>query len=130
MKRGLFGIVLALAFAGAALALKFAQHHQMISADFATRAFQAAIGLVLAAYGNLMPKSEPECGDVWSARKQALLRTGGWLFTIAGLGYAVIWLAVPMERASDLSMALVGSATAITLVYTLWVAVTSRRRPS
>lgn len=130
MKRGFASIVLALVFVGGALALKFAQHRHLITPDFSTRAFQAAIGLVLAAYGNLIPKSEPECGDVWSARKQSLLRTGGWLFTIAGLSYAAIWLAAPLERASDFGMAVVGTATAITLAYTLWVAATSRRRSS
>jgi hypothetical protein len=121
-------IVLALLISGVALALKFLQRDHLIAPEMTTRAFQVMIGLVLAFYGNIMPKGTPNCGDAWSKRKQTLLRVGGWAFVIAGLGYAGIWLVAPMGSASDASMALVAAATAITLVWTVWTVATRPRR--
>ena len=123
-------VALALAFAALALGLKYSLRHQMISEETSTRSFQAALGFLIAFYGNMMPKNAPVCGEEgsWSRRKQSLLRVGGWLFVIAGLGYAAIWLAVPISIASDTSMVLVATATTIVLVYTLWVVFTSPRK--
>jgi uncharacterized membrane protein len=63
-----------------------------------------ASGLLLAAWGNYLPKllspwnQEDEPFD-W----QRVHRFAGWLATIGGLAVAVIWLALPVERAAAVS---------------------------
>jgi hypothetical protein len=67
----------------------------------AVRIFGIATGLVLAYYGNVIPKRSG-CVDPVSdgaARRQRLLRFSGWIFTLAGLAYAAIWALAPLGDA-------------------------------
>ncbi len=98
----------------ASLILKYAQHAQMISPDAAARGGQAAIGLVLVLYANLMPKR------IATGRRQVALRAGGWAFALAGLAYAALWMFAPLDLAWPASMAILGAAVAICFGYTLW----------
>ena len=94
--------------------LKWAEHARLLAPDHASRGGQVAIGLVLAAYANLMPKR------VASARTQTALRAGGWAFLLAGFGYALLWALAPVSLAWPASLALVGAATLICLIFTAW----------
>jgi hypothetical protein len=65
-----------------------------------------ATGLIIAAYGNVVPKRllcvDPTSPD--AARKQALQRFCGWLFVLAGLANAAIWAVAPVKQAALWSM--------------------------
>jgi dipeptide/tripeptide permease len=114
------------ALLAAAAALRLAENRHHISADFAARAVQVAIGLSLAAYANLMPKQRPYPAAP-SGRRQAALRAGAWSLTLAGLAYAALALLAPMPTASTAALAAVGTAVAITLIYAVWACVADRR---
>ena len=72
----------------------------------APRLFGIATGLILAAYGNIAPRQlvRYDADSDRPARKQAIIRFSGWIFTLAGLGYALIWLVAPPGKAATLSM--------------------------
>ena len=108
----------------AAAALKYGQAHELVSAVFVTRMTQVGIGVVLALYGNFIPKNAtrsrgPACTP---SRMQSLLRFGGWAFTLAGLGYAGLWAFAPVAVANAAAMPLVAAATAATAGYCGWAA--------
>ena len=56
LKRTSFAVALAVLILGTAAALRYAQGLDLIGADAARRTMQVMIGLILAAYANLMPK--------------------------------------------------------------------------
>jgi len=92
------------------------------------RAFGIVMGLILVAFGNVIPKKLPELGDGTAqiqARKQARLRFAGWVFVLAGLGHSLIWLILPLEWANTAAMIDVGAGLLIIAVASL---ITSRKR--
>jgi hypothetical protein len=93
---------------------KYAQAAHMIAPDTAARAVQVAIGLMLAIYANFMPKR------VAAERTRIALRAGGWAFTLAGLGYALLWAFAGRALAEPFSTALVASALLVCLAYAAW----------
>ena len=81
----------------------------------AVRIFGIATGLILAYYGNVIPKRSA-CVDPVSdsaARRQRLLRFSGWVFTLAGLACAATWALAPL---GDASWAMLPVAAALLLV--------------
>ena len=104
----------------AALGLKAAEHAQLVPAAIGDRTFQVMIGLGLAFYGNFIPK---RIGAVRSAvaagRRQTMLRVSGWAFTLAGLAYAALTVALPVPLGATLGMAAIASALAVTVVFSL-----------
>jgi hypothetical protein len=128
IKRLSFAIALAVFILAAAAGLRYAEGAGMVGADGARRTMQVLIGLVLAAYANLMPKQlgrrrgSPQA----EARAQAALRVGGWSLTLAGLLYAALWAFAPPAVADIASMAVVAAALAATLGYALWAGATCR----
>jgi hypothetical protein len=116
-------LIASLAVAGVMLAvaagLKYSESIGFIGHDLKVRGVQVVIGLMLAGYANFMPKSlgSPR-GSMEAARwAQSALRVGGWSFTIAGLGYALMWALAPLDVADVMSMLLVVSAMVATLGY-------------
>ncbi|WP_394760515.1 hypothetical protein [Phenylobacterium sp.] len=111
-------LIAAAVLLAAALGLKFAERGGLVSHDMALRAVQALIGLGLAVYANVMPKRLGRFRNPAAAqRAQAALRTGGWAFTLGGLGYAVTSL-LPVP---DLvPVILLSTATAYVLGYAAW----------
>ena len=89
------------------------------------------VGAYLAVTGNAMPRmllptsSMPGGG----ARVQAFQRHAGWTWVLCGLGYAMAWLALPIDAAGPISMALVATAMIVTIVQLLRVR-KPRPRPS
>jgi hypothetical protein len=71
------------------------------------RLFGIMCGFILAAYANVIPRRlvRYEPGSDGPARRQACLRFCGWVFALAGLTNAAIWLMTPLESAALLSMA-------------------------
>jgi hypothetical protein len=112
------GIVVATLLIALALALVYARAKGLLDrgdGSPAVRIFGVATGLVLAYYGNVIPKRSA-CVDPVSdsaARRQRLLRFSGWVFTLAGLFYAAIWALAPL---GDASWAMLPIAAALVVV--------------
>ncbi|WP_339872430.1 hypothetical protein [uncultured Brevundimonas sp.] len=118
----LAGLLLALA-AG----LRLAEGNGLIDGETARRGVQVAIGLILAGFANRMPKQIRRWrGAAADAREQRALRVGGWSLTLAGLVHAALWAFAPLAVADTLAMAVVATATLITLGYALWAMVLCR----
>jgi len=113
----IYGALGGAAILGAALALKWAQHHNLVSAEFVQRGVLVIIGLYLAVYANFIPKKVPglKISPARAAKVQAASRLNGWLFCLAGLGYAAIWAFAPLGVAGTASVAVVGGAMAVVL---------------
>lgn len=80
---------------------------------------QVFVGLMLAAYSNLMPKDVGRWRATAqaAARVQSALRVGGWSMTLAGLTYAGLWAFAPLGVADVASTIVVATATLITMGY-------------
>ena len=119
LKRTSFAVALAVLILGTAAALRYAQGLDLIGADAARRTMQVTIGLMLAAYSNLMPKDVGpwRTSAAAVARTQSALRVGGWSMTLAGLAYAGLWAFAPLAFADVASTVVVASAMVITMGY-------------
>lgn len=107
-----------LACAGAilvmALAAKAAQKAGVLEADTVTRMVIGANGLLIAWYGNLMPKT-----FVPNACARRVRRVGGWAMALSGLVYAGLFLSAPLPVAFSLGSVAVAAGIAVTLGYAL-----------
>lgn len=130
LKRTSYAIALAVLFLGTAAALSYAQSIDLIGPDSAKRIMQVFSGLILAAYGNLMPKDVGRwrASAVAAARAQSALRVGGWSMTLAGLAYAALWAFTPLAFANIASVAVVASALLITMGYAGWTLLACRAK--
>ncbi len=117
--RILLSVALAALLMGTSAALAYAQAVDLIAPDTAKRIVQVLIGLMLAAYANLMPKDVGRWrpSPVAVARAQSALRVGGWSLTLAGLAHAGLWAFAPLSVAHSASTAVVATAMLITMVY-------------
>ena len=101
-------VITDLAWGGGILALalvaSFARHQGYIDHDTTTRIVLGATGLMIASFGNRMPKRM-----VPNARARQATRVGGWSLAISGLIYAGLWAFAP------LNVALIGGCGAIIL---------------
>jgi len=79
------------------------------------------VGAYLAVTGNAMPRMLPPTSSMpcGGARVQAFQRHAGWTWVLCGLGYAMAWLALPIDAAGPISMALVVTAMIVTIVQLL-----------
>jgi hypothetical protein len=128
LKRMSIALALAVFIVAASASLRYAESAESISPEAARRAMQVLIGLILAAYANLMPKDlGPWRGSVRAAaRSQSAVRVGGWSMTLAGLGYAGLWAVAPIAVADVVSMLVVASALLVTVGYGIWACVSCR----
>jgi hypothetical protein len=85
--------------------------------DLSSRLFGIAGGLILAAYGNVIPRQldryEPAKCD--PARWQRLQRRAAWAFVLAGLACAAIYALLPVRAAALWSTVPVGAAILLVL---------------
>ena len=77
-----------------ALAATLAHRLGVIDTDAVTRIVMGATGLMVAWYGNRMPKTFAP-----SRCAQQIARLGGWSLAISGLIYAGLWMFAPIETA-------------------------------
>jgi hypothetical protein len=87
-----------------ALAATFARQQGHIDGDMVNRIVMGATGLMVAWFGNRMPKAV-----VPSAWGRQANRVGGWSMALSGLVYAGLWAFAPFQ------VALVGGCGAIIL---------------
>jgi hypothetical protein len=119
-------IVTGLAFAavvlGGAALLKWAEHGGMVTPETARQIVQISLGLVVAFYGNYVPKqiARRAFSPQAARRAQNALRFGGWSLTLAGLAYAALWALTPADFAGTASLIVLAGATAATMAYSLW----------
>jgi hypothetical protein len=98
------------------LALVATQARQLgyMEADTVTRVVMGATGLMIAWFGNRMPKA-------WvptpAARK--VTRLGGWSLALSGLVYAALWAFAPFDTAVLVGCAAVAAGMAVTIGYSL-----------
>jgi len=128
IKRTSIAVALAVFILATAAGLRYAQDLERISPDAARRTMQVMIGLILAAYANLMPKDVGRwrASARAAARSQAVLRIGGWSLTLAGLGYAGLWAVAPIAVADVAATTIVAIATLVTVGYGVWAFVSCR----
>ena len=85
--------------------------------DLSSRLFGIAGGLILAAYGNVIPRQleryDPAKCD--PARWQRLQRRAAWAFVLAGLACAAIYALLPVRAAALWSIVPVGAAILLVL---------------
>ena len=79
------------------------------------------LGAYLAVTGNAIPRMLPPMSSMQcdGARVQAFQRLAGWTWVLCGLGFATAWLALPIDVAESVSMALVVAAMIVTIVQLL-----------
>lgn len=115
MNRQAVGDILwGLAIAALALALSFARRLGHVDQDTVMRIVIAANGLLIARFGNRMPKA-----FVPNPHARRAMRVGGWALVLSGLAFAGFWLFAPMPVASIGSVCAVVVGIAVTLGYCL-----------
>lgn len=119
-------IIAALAILGGTLLLRELVHAGMLDGSVGTRAVMLTNGIIVALFGNLTPKSlkAPRHSIEAERRVQSALRRTGWAITLAGLVYALVWLAAPEDVAQPVSLGVLGLA----VLYALYVALRCRMR--
>jgi len=129
-KRTSVAVAVAILVMASAAVLRYAQGAGLIEEDAARRTMQVMIGLILAAYANLMPKDVGpwQASALAVARAQSTLRVGGWSMTLAGLAYAGLWAFAPLGFVNLASMVVVASAMVIMMGYGAWALVACRSK--
>ena len=124
-----FSLIVAGLMLAAAAALKLAGSLDLIDPEGVKRGAQVIIGLVLAAYANNMPKGVggPMTSTIAARRSQSALRFGGWLFTLAGLGYAAAWAFAPIGVADAVATGIVAVAMVSVMSFAGWTLLACRR---
>jgi hypothetical protein len=111
-------LIESLAWAGGILALalgaSFAREQGYLDGDTVTRVVIGANGLMIAWFGNRMPKAV-----VPSAGARRAMRVGGWSMVLSGLVYAGLWAFAPIPVAIVGGCAAVVAGIAVTLGYCL-----------
>ena len=97
--------------------------------DSGRRTTMIIIGAYLAATGNALPRMLPPVSLMQgnAPRVQAFHRLAGWTWVLGGLGFAAAWLALPIDAALPVSMALVVAAIIVTIVQLLRLRKPARR---
>ncbi len=99
-----------------ALGARFARELGYIDGDTVERLVLGATGLMIAWFGNRMPKAVAPSAD---ARK--VTRVGGWSMFLSGLVYAGLWAFAPIPVAIAGGSGAVVAGMAVTLGYCLWL---------
>jgi len=97
-----------------ALAASFARQQGYIDGDMVNRIVMGATGLMIAWFGNRMPKAIAP-----SASARQVARVGGWSLALSGLVYAGLWAFAPFEVALIGGCGAIIAGMAVTLGYCL-----------
>jgi len=111
-------LISALTWAGGvcalALVMTFARKLGYVEVDTVTRVVIGANGLMVAWYGNRLPKT-----FVANARAREAQRVSAWSQVLSGLAYAGLWAFAPMPVAIWGGMAAIVAGLVVTLGYCL-----------
>ncbi len=97
-----------------ALAASTARNLGYLDTDAVNRIVFGATGLMIAWYGNRLPKTFAP-----SAAARRVNRVGGWALALSGLTYAALWIFAPFQIALFGGCAAVILGMAVTLGYCL-----------
>ncbi|CAN7274019.1 hypothetical protein LJR143_001173 [Pseudoxanthomonas sp. LjRoot143] len=97
-----------------ALCATFARSRGYIEGEMVDRIVMGAVGLMVAWFGNQMPKRFVPSARAWQAQ-----RVAGWSMALSGLVYAGFWIAAPKDIAVIGGSAAVLAGIAITAAYCL-----------
>ena len=105
-----------------ALAIKLADALGAHDTALLQRAFGVGMGGMLVLMGNAVPKvlapmTEKRCAP---SRTQALQRFTGWVFVLAGIGYAAAWIFLPRDRAGDAAIGIGVLAICLVALRVVW----------
>lgn len=103
-------LVLALALVALSLTLALAGRAGLFGADAATRSSMILTGLILAYYGNDIPKTV-----LRSAAALRAHRIAGWSFALGGVLTVVLWAFAPLDLALAGTLCAVGLAVGVTV---------------
>ena len=122
-------LVAAALILGISVGLKYLVSTGSLDVLVSKRIMGAIVGLVLAVWGNYMPKtlkpmSEKSCD---SSRWVSLRRFAGWAFVVSGLSYSAVWIFAPMEHTRLISMTIVGFSVVLVLTLMVWVIISRKR---
>jgi hypothetical protein len=95
-----------------ALGATAARQAGLIEADTVTRIVLAVTGLMVAWYGNRMPKTFAP-----SASARRVTRVGGWSMALSGLLYAGLWVLAPFDVALWLGCGAIVAGILVTAAY-------------
>jgi hypothetical protein len=112
------GLAWASAIIAIALGATLARKMGLMDGDAVTRLVIGINGLMIAWYGNRMPKA-----FVPSAVARQATRIGGWSMVLSGLVYAAVWAFAPIQTAVFVGCGAILLGIAVTTAYCL-----SRRR--
>ena len=99
------------------IALAFLRRQGVVGAEAPARGAMMLTGILLAVYGNVIPKSVSRL----SAKGESLQRVTGWATVVAGLGYAAIWAFAPIDIAAIASMIAVALGFVVVIGYCAWL---------
>lgn len=115
MNKDLMGSLMwAVGLVALALGATFARGQDWIDADTVTRLVMCATGLMVAWFGNRMPKA-----FVASTAARKVTRVGGWSMTLSGLIYAGLWAFASFDVALAVGCGAVAAGIAVTIGYSL-----------
>lgn len=97
-----------------ALAASLARQLGLIDGDTVTRIVMTVIGLMVAWYGNRMPKTFAP-----SAVARRVARVGGWSMALSGLVYAGLWAFASFDAALWFGCGAILAGMAVTVGYCL-----------
>ncbi|HEY5803440.1 MAG TPA: hypothetical protein VIT90_07110 [Lysobacter sp.] len=108
-----------------ALGSSYARKLGYIEGETVTRIVMCAIGLMVAWFGNRMPKK-----FVPNASARQATRVGGWSMALSGLIYAALWVFAPKQVAVVGGSAAVIVGMLVTISYCLSLRSKARSRPA
>ena len=115
------GIVLSLALVAVTLSLTWAGKAGLINADLPLRITMALSCMLIAYYGNAIPKALMRSEGAISARRFA-----GWAFVLCGIATTAVWMVAPLDFAAGTTLVVVGA----TALLVLSICTLTRRKPS
>lgn len=115
-------LALAASIIAISLGLTWAAKTGAINADLPARITMALSGLIIAFYGNAIPKA-----FIRSANGIAARRFAGWAFVLSGLATAAAWALAPTDLAATISLATLGATVLLVLATCL---LSERKGPS
>lgn len=102
------GVAIAAIMIAAALAAAWGVNAGLLDKDASVRTLMIANALLLAYYGNAVPKIIIRTPGARQSR-----RFVGWVFVFSGLLSAALWLLAPLDVATPASLIIIGGAVVL-----------------
>ncbi len=111
------------AIVAASLGFTLAETLGWVGDSTSSRGMGFVMGLFLVLVGNVMPKllkplTAMRCDP---AKVQSFQRSAGWIFVLAGIGYAAAWLVLPIETAGLVSTLFAFASVALVAPRLAWL---------